>query len=238
MLAVAVACTSSDNQGQTALTLIDSTLIVESERLYVGKPNAIAVGAEGTVFISDIADRKVIRVDRDGRNLMVVASRGGGPGEVASPTSLALIGDSLLAVKNVGAKRIELFELAPLRYRGGHPILGASTSLSSWKGSLLMGSLEVEGATAYALFDGDSASTPHRGGSLPEIYTRLPLIAQAFGAVEVARDDSTVFGLFEASNTLFRWNIAQAIADSVVLSVTTRRGAQPQVMEELLRDPS
>ena len=108
--------------------MIDSTLIVESERLYVGKPNAIAVGAEGTVFISDIADRKVIRVDRDGRNLMVVASRGGGPGEVASPTSLALIGDSLLAVKNVGAKRIELFELAPLRYRGGHPILGASTS--------------------------------------------------------------------------------------------------------------
>ncbi len=50
--------------------------------------------------------------------------------------------------------------------------------------------------------------------------------------------DSTVVGVFEASTMVYRWHLSSPSIDSVALVVTTRRGARPEVMLELLRDPS
>ncbi|QJR36096.1 hypothetical protein [Gemmatimonas groenlandica] len=52
------------------------------------------------------------------------------------------------------------------------------------------------------------------------------------------RDESTVVGVFEASNMMYRWHLASKQIDSVALEISTRRGARPEVMLELPRDPS
>lgn len=101
------ACDASHPDAPPVLAVIDSVRIQESESLYVGRPNAVAVSPNGSVFISDFAERTILRASRAGDNLTLVAARGGGPGEVSSPTSLAILGDTLLAVQNAGGKRIE-----------------------------------------------------------------------------------------------------------------------------------
>jgi hypothetical protein len=150
---------------------------------------------------------------------------------------LAVVGDTTLAVKNTGRKRIELFDLASLGYRGGLLNLGASSDLSSWKGSLIIGALRADSGYAYAVVT-DSSKPPLRGGSVPAMYVTSPLVAQAFGTVQIARDDSTVVGIFEVSNTAYRWHLSSSQIDSVVMPVRTRRGAKPDVIRQLLVDPS
>ncbi|MCC6245986.1 MAG: hypothetical protein IT353_24345 [Gemmatimonadaceae bacterium] len=231
------ACQPTPADAPAALTLIDSVRIQESESLFVGRPNAIAIGPNGAVFVSDIADRKILRVARAGDSVVLVAGRGGGPGEVSSPTSLAIVGDTVLAVQNGGRKRIEWYDLASLRYRQTLRITSPAASLTSGDGALLFGSLVPDSGTAFAELI-DSLGALQRGGTVPDIYRRSPPVAQAFGALEVAKDGDAILGLFEVSNTLYRWPRRSGASDSIVLTVTTRRGARPDHIEELLRDPS
>ena len=228
-------CDASHTRHDTTIALVDSVRVQESEQLFVGFPNAIAAGPRGIVFISDLVEQKVWRVEADGR-LTIVASKGGGPGEVMNPVSLTMLGDTVLAIKNSGQRNVELFDIEPQRFRVNMPIAFPTHALSSWKGTLLLPAMTPDSNFAFAVIL-DSTRAPIRGGSVPEIYRRLPPIAQAFGAVEVSRDDSTVAGVFEASNTIYRWHLSRAKVDSIVLAVTKRRGAQPAVLEALLRDP-
>ncbi len=236
-LSAVSALAAAQPTSQPRLTLMDSVRVIETERLDVGTPNAIAVAPDGAVFISDVSARRVLRADRKGV-LAIVAPHGGGPGEVEVSTALAVLGDSLLVVKNSGRRRFELFDLRTLKFRTGIFANWKSTSLSSWKGTLIMGALAVDSLTAFALVT-DSLHAPRRGGTIPEILRKNPPVAQAFGDVHVARDDSTVFGVFEVSNTMYRWRLGTRLdTDSIIMTVSARRGAKPAVIERLLREPT
>jgi hypothetical protein len=156
---------------------------------------------------------------------------------VSGPTSLQLVGDSVLAVQNAGRKRIELFDLASLRYRGTVRVDWPSSALANASDALVVGAMMPDSGTSFA-FVADSSRPPRRGGSVPEIYRRLPPIAEAFGSMEIARDAGAVIGMFEASNTMYRWRASAGSIDSVVLTATARRGARPDLLEELMRDPT
>lgn len=233
-----VACDMSVDVREAELTLLDTVRIAENDELFVGRPNAIAVGFDGTVYISDAADRVVKRVNRNGSELAVITRRGQGPGEIASPTSVAVIGDSILAINNVSATRIELFSIPDLDYRGSIPFQSTNGQVSVWNNSLLAASLDLENHTAFAILSRDTSVAMLRGGSVPGIYDRYPMLASAFGNLAVGRDDNSVVGVFEVSNTAFRWNITNATVDSVVLSVSVRRGARPELIEDIIRDPA
>ncbi len=225
------------DDGVTSITVIDSVAVGETDSVFVGKPNAIAVDAAGRVYIADASTKRVLRVERDGTGLVPITRSGGGPGEVMRPTSLALIGDSVLAVQDAGKRSAELFDRASMQPRGSVAMGWPSTAIRGWHDGLVVGALMADSGTAYALLT-NTVAAPRRGGTVPRIYTENPPIAQAFGSVEVARDDSTVVGVFEASGTMYRWHLASKQIDSVAVAVATRRGARPDVMLELLRDPS
>jgi hypothetical protein len=220
------------------LTIVDSVRINETDERFVGRPNAVVTSRDGRVFISDAAERKVVVVDADGQNLTTIASRGDGPGEVSSPSSVSIRSPDLLAVKNAGQRRIDMFDLSTLRYRGRWPADFPVTTLTGSPEGFVMGSLQVDSGSAWVSL-ADSLSTPRRGGSVPAIYRRLPPVAQAFGAIEVGADSTSVYGVFEASNTIYRWSRADGtLRDSVNMVPTVRRGARPDILEQLVRDPS
>ena len=148
-----------------------------------------------------------------------------------------MVGDAIVVIKNTGRRRLEYFDARTSQFRGGLLMNWPAASLSAWKGSLAMGSLRLDSATSFATWS-DTTRLPRLGGVIPEMFRRLPLTAQPFGNLEVARDDSSVVQVFEVSNTVYRWNIACKSVDSVVLSVGRRRGAKPKVVEEIFRDPS
>ena len=74
--------------------------------------------AVGRVYISDASAKRVLRVERDGSALTPITRSGAGLGEVMRPTSLALIGDSVLAVQDGGQRRVVLFDRASMQPRG------------------------------------------------------------------------------------------------------------------------
>ncbi|WP_373071011.1 hypothetical protein [Gemmatimonas sp.] len=232
-----VAADGSVTDGTTAITLIDSVAVVETDSVFVGRPNAITLDAAGRVYISDAAAKRVLRVERDGSGLTPITRVGAGPGEVQRPSSLAMVGDSVLAVYDGGQRRVVLFNRESMAARGSIATGGFATSIRSWRKGLVVGALMVDSLTAFALLANNTA-VPQRGGSVPRIYLENPPIAQAFGTVEVARDDSTVVGVFEGSGTAYRWHLRSKQIDSAVLTASTRRGARPEVLLELMRNPS
>ncbi len=236
-LALATGCSDTTANKPTSLVIIDSVRVAETDNLYVGKPNYIATGSDGTVYVSDIADRKILQISRDGITLSVIASRGGGPGEVTTPASLAILGDTLLAVGDNSRRSIALFDLPSAHYRGDIPVGFRTSSLSRCSDATVMGSLLADSSTAYAILS-DSTSSWRGGGTVPEIFRRLPMVADPFGSVKVACNESSVFGIFEVANTLHVWSRGADEADSVALPVSLRRGARTDIIEELVRDPS
>lgn len=180
-----------------SLVVMDSVRIQESDRQYVGEPNAIAVGNDGSVFISDVRERKVVRVSRDGSHTDLVAGRGGGPREVSPPTSFAVLGDSLLVVQNAGRKRLELFALQPLQCRETVTMLRPTGNISSAGNGVLASSLMPDSGTAFVELS-NAYAVVRSGGIVPELYRRSPPVAQAFGATVVARDGDHVVGAVRA----------------------------------------
>jgi hypothetical protein len=220
---------------EAPLVFLDSVRIEESDSILVAKPNAIAIGGDGTMFISDYGERRVLQVGRDGRGLRVLARTGGGPGEVSSPSSLAVIGDSLLVVSNT-AKRLEFFDAVRGTYRSSQPVNFLGGLLGNSQREMLLASVLTDSGTSFALLvPGDSL--PTRGGSIPDIYTKNPLLAQAFASTGLTRDSTDIVGILEASNTLYRWR-GTSVVDTITMTPVVRRGAKPDILLELLRDPT
>lgn len=96
------------------------------------------------------------------QGLVPIARSGGGPGEVMRPTSLALAGDSVMAVQDGGQRRAMLFDRTTMQPPGSIAMGWLSTSIQRWR-------------------------------------------------------DGLVVGAFEASNTVYRWNLASKQIDSVAL---------------------
>ena len=144
LVSALIGCGDGNVSGAPELTLVDSVRVTENDQLYVGRPNAIAAGPNGSVFISDAANNIVLRVSRDGKDVRTVATRGPGPGEVSAPASLTVIADSILAIKDLGTHKIDLFGLGSFSYRGSIPLRGPSGSMSSWAGALLLPSLSLD----------------------------------------------------------------------------------------------
>ena len=212
---------------------LDSIRIHETEHLYVGRPNGLAVSERGDVYVSDIADRRVLRIKRSG-DLTIVAGRGGGPGEVTSPTAVTLIGDSILVVRNAGRRRLELFDVRTGKFAGGRPYAGASSGMSAAFGQVVMGSLRPDGGTSWALYD--MQGEPRLGGTIPAFYAQVPMAASVFAHVEVARDARHVYGVFEVSDWLYRWDIRTQAVDSILLAKGARRGARTDLIDAMFRD--
>jgi len=87
-----------------------------SEYLF-GQVSALAVDAEGTVYVADAAAQQVRAFAPDGTHLRAYGSPGSGPGELgAFLAGVAVSGDTLLVADAVGNQRITTFD----RESGAH----------------------------------------------------------------------------------------------------------------------
>jgi DNA-binding beta-propeller fold protein YncE len=86
----------------------------------VGRPCGIAVGPDGRIFVSDVANHRVVVLTRDGESSAILGRRGSGPGEFNFPTYLAVDGRGLLYVSDSLNFRVQVFDgdLHPVRQIG------------------------------------------------------------------------------------------------------------------------
>lgn len=226
-----------DDASSRLLRPIDSVRIAESDTLMLARPTHIVVGPRGDYFVVDGAEARVLQISARGQVVRVLGRRGRGPGELQTPGTAAISGDSILAVMDNGQRRVVLYDLRAGGYHGSFVLRGWLPTLRFSGGLLLAGMLQVDSGTAVArhTFAGERLSGE---GVLPPVIRKHPMLHAGFGSVTFTELGDDVFAAFEVSQSLFRWQRGSRVAEEIPVPALRRKGVRPELFEEMLRDPS
>ena len=241
LAAINVLAGAQTRRGELAAGLrpIDSVRIAETNSLLLSRPNRLVVGNRGHYFVADAAESRVLEITPSGTIVRAFGRKGSGPGEFQAPGSLAVSGDSLLAVMDVSLGRVALFDIRTGRYKSGFPLAAGlpSPTLRIQGASVFSGRLQsdLRSAVVELSFKGDQVSME---GMIPAVLRAHPEFVPLFGAVIFAQAGTDTYALFEVSQSLFRWKRGAHAGDEVPIPVVHRKGVKPGLFESLSRDPS
>jgi hypothetical protein len=177
-------------------------------------------------------------VGPSGRIERVFGRKGRGPGEFVSPASMAVAGDSLLAVFDRSARRITMVDLRTWTLGPIVPVQESGPPTMQFAGpDLLVRSWDWDTKTSVATVELGGRVT-RREGIIPPIGLKHPMLLQgAFGNAVFAVSGDDMFAMFEVSPSLYRWKRGSREAQEIHLPAARRRGVDPTLFETLLRDP-
>ena len=229
-----------------SLRPIDSVTLSETPEVFVSRVNDIELGQDGSVFVSDVALAQVLQFSSDGHLLRTFGAKGDGPGEFRSPGWLSLIGDSLLAVRDVSHRRIEVFRARTGVWIGRVPMpLPNSTGLAYAGSDLLVAGLDIEQRSSFqrievgpAMNDTSSIVRGTGFGAIPADVHGSPLLADAFRLSNLAERSGRVAQFFEVSNWMLLAELASGRTDSIRWPVSRRKGAPVGLLPRVLKDQS
>jgi hypothetical protein len=216
--------------------VLDSVRVVEADSLLFGRPIALASDKHGGVFVSDASDGRVLHIDARGVVDRSVSRSGGGPGEIRNAGGLAMLGDSLLAVLSAGRSRLEVFDARTGAHRWGRALSSPQVSIAPGRTGVLIGAVDLISGTAWQRVV-DSVGSAARGGIVPSIYRRLPMLVPPVASLVLDEREETVVGMFEGTDTLYAWRPTGPI-ETMALIPKVRRGSSAERFDALVREPA
>ena len=220
-----------------AVTIVDSILLDENDRFYLGNPFSLVVDtADGSFFISDFFENRILRYARDGQLRHFYGSPGDGPGEFRAISTAFVLADSI--VVGAGGRRnlLQLFSKHD----------GTSLGAQSYSGRVGMGGVSVvdQGVVFPTRDPANGTIAAVWRYPEPAIDYVVPLPApyqrsleglgrfaafQSFGSV-VAWSDTLLSGM-SGLNEIYLSTLDGVLLDTLLLPNTTRRGVPPNVQE-------
>lgn len=223
--------------GPVGLSLLDSVPLAESDSVTLGMPAGLLIDGRGRIWVADNGDKRVHLFDSTGRHLALLGRRGSGPGEFESVGALAMLGDTLLLVKNLARSRVEAFDARTRTYRWGRTIPARFFDLVADGGTVSGAAMNGTGQYAVSAFT-DSAGALATDGAVPALYREAPMLIGPFGTVVHARRGAQLALAFEGADYLYFRGRAGAPFDSILLPRLRRRGAATELLREVVRDTS
>ncbi|MGV3710616.1 MAG: hypothetical protein ACO1Q7_17430 [Gemmatimonas sp.] len=223
---------------QPVLKSVDSVLVKETESSYISRLGGIVANARGDVFVSDLAEGRVVQIASNGNVVGTISRKGDGPGEIRSPSSLAIIGDSLF-VFSAGQKRISVFQLSTRKFVRSMPVnLRSFTSIEAIGNELVAHITDPKTFTSVAVIGPSGAFARQEGGS-PEFLRKNPKFLEATSMSAMAARGTDAWSASEYSQSLFHWKRGTTtVIEELKLPVRTRYGLDESVLLEVIRDPS
>lgn len=224
--------------GSPGLDLVRRVRVAENDTLFLSRPTEIALSPTGHVYVTEASEARVLELAPDGTIARTFGRKGQGPGEFMHPSTLAVLGDSVLAVHDRVQRRLTFVDLKSWKFQR------AVVSQQAWppfmRGvgpDLFVGALDLESRTAVARV-GPEGEFVDREGMYPEIGVKHPMLIQgAFYQSAFAMTDTDVYAMYEVSPTLFRWSRGSRTGTEVPLPKKSRRGLDPSIFEQMLQDP-
>lgn len=220
-----------------AVTVVDSVLLDENDRFYLGNPFSVVVDTtDGSFLISDFFENRILRYERDGGLRQFYGRPGGGPGEFRSISTAFILNDSIVVGAGNRRKVLQLFSKHD----------GVSVGAHSFSGRVGMGGVSVvDDGVVFPTRDRVNQTiaavwrypetTIDYVVALPEPYERslagIGAFAgfQSFGSA-VAWSDTVLSGM-SGLNEIYLSELDGTVLDTLSLPNTRRRGVPPNIQE-------
>lgn len=235
----AVAQGQRTSEQARVLRAIESVRIAESDTLFVSRPTAIALSSKGRVYVSEDGEGRVLEIAPSGQITRVFGRKGRGPGELMSPSTVAVGGDSLLLVWDRNQHRLSFFSLRTGAHERSHVLLGINwpPAIRVVGSEILIRSYDWGTGTSLARIT-STGQLEGNEGVLPALGIRNRLLMEgAFSLSVFAVLGSDVFAMFELSPALHRWARGTKTAAEISIPAVRRRGVKPENFERMFRDP-
>ena len=225
------------SQATPGLRLLSRVQVVESDSLFLSRPTEIAIGPTGHVYVTEGNEARVLDLAPNGTIARAFGRKGQGPGEFMSPSTLAVLGDSMLAVFDRVQRRLTFIGLDTWKFERAWPLQGWPPFLRDVGPTLFVGAWDLDSRTSLAQV-GPEGALIQREGVYPEIGIKYPmLIRGAFSWSAFAITNGDVFAIYEVSPTIHRWNRGAKTGTEIPLPRKSRRGLDPSIFEQMLQDP-
>ena len=220
------------------LELVSRVRVVETDALFLSRPTEIAFGPAGHVYVTEANEARVLDLAPDGTIARTFGRKGQGPGEFMHPTTLAVLGDSMLVVHDRVQRRLTFIGLKTWTYQRAVPVSLVWPPFMRAVGPVLfVGAWDLESRTSVARV-GAGGELLAREGIYPEIGIKYPMLIQgAFAWSAFAMTDAEVFAIYEVSPAIFRWSRGSKTGTEIPLPKKSRRGLDPSIFEQMLQDP-
>lgn len=232
-----VACdrtTDRSLRNSPSLLTLDSVQLRETDSLYLASPVHVTVSPSGALFVSDTRNGHVLQFSADGTLLRRFGKRGEGPGELGTPMATAMLGDSILAVADVGRAQLALFDVRSSAFLRSTPLTGMPYTMKAVGDTILIGAVNPPSRTSLALWWPAADSVIHRGPLPGEYLEAWPLLANHPFAAVAPLGDSILLG-FTGHGPLFltRWD--GSIVDTVPVPAVRRRGVPSDIVQRFAK---
>lgn len=245
---LAAACNGSERTSEAdrapSLQYLDSLVLVESDSIYLGRPDvSFVVGPDGHFYIPDEFWSRVAEYDRSGRLVRTIGKAGEGPGEFGSTTPGTLVLDSFIVQPSF--RSLHVFERASGKFRFRVPVVGyISRSIAT---DSLLAFAAIDPVTRNGLLlmprhqffalENSAPAAPLQStrASWPSEYKEFPALTVFYSTNVVARDSTFLLG-YSGVPYLVDYDLAGASTDTFWIPWRRRTGSPPERYEPL-KDP-
>jgi len=213
--------------------LMDSTILQETDSEYIGKLGALAVLETGDFLVADLIRARILRFAPGGRLEGVIGQPGDGPGELRTPSAIALASDTLLLVADSRHGRIQLFDLRDGQSAGSVRLPGIVRRLAVRGDTVWIGTRDLASAMGMTRFQ---LSSPERQVAMlpfPAEYARSPMLPQSYSVVAFGLWGDTLVASFEGTGYWLSMSPAGEVRDTLRVPAVRRRGMPEDFVERL-----
>jgi len=213
--------------------------IQETDTLFLSRPLQMVLGPRGHAYVTEGREARVLDIGPNGRIERVFGRKGRGPGEFESPGTMAMSGDSLLAVYDHSTKRVTFIDVPRWTLKRVSPLFTRWPPVIKFAdGDLLVTTWDFETRTSIARAVEGTGTLDERQGVIPTLGAQTQMLITGFWNSAFAPIGDEIFAMYEVSTSLYRWKRGAREAREVALPAVRRRGIPPGLFESLLRDPS
>jgi hypothetical protein len=223
-------------EGSKVLALIDSTRVIESDSLDIGRPIDMAVSANGLMYVSDGARNRVVTIDAKGRITRTFGRKGRGPGEFVSPSFIALAGDTMLLVRDAGQSLVHRFDTRTGALVSTMRLPAMSGRIRALGDDILIAAFNADSQSSVARVSASGALTMQ--GAIPAYARQHPMMLEPFSSQAFVISDSVVYSLSELSSALGSWRLGTRQASGLEFPKLKRRGVSFADFDAMMRDPA
>jgi hypothetical protein len=213
-----------------AIQKVDEVVLRETDSVYVGRPIGTVIGADGTLYVSDGIEHRIVSFTRTGELARTYGRAGQGPGELKQPTKIGLVGDSVLLVADGGRAQVTAYAVSSGTYLYDVHLtaVGGTGAIHARHDTVWMGSRDLRRQTGVVRWSAANR-TVRSMVDLPTIYRTSRPVAMNFPYVLAVPLGDSLLVSYHASPDILLTDLDGRVRRALRIPTVRRRAIVPDL---------